>query len=179
MVGASTSASTAEVRIRITMATTAIARLSRLCTRSSISFPNKSLVVSILLYDCVTWTLYAETWSRVHTFKNNYLRRLTCISFILNKSTEFLRNLSAARVGPQELPTSWETVKRRKLVWCGHVTRRNSLYKNVLKCTLSVVHERGRQKKSLMEDLCVVVSHTPREDQASDDFLKLILYFRY
>ncbi|XP_052232178.1 uncharacterized protein LOC127845354 [Dreissena polymorpha] len=49
--------STAEVRIRIAMATEAIARLSRLWTCSYISFPTKYrlykyLVVSILLYGC-------------------------------------------------------------------------------------------------------------------------------
>ncbi|KAH3774792.1 hypothetical protein DPMN_176185 [Dreissena polymorpha] len=45
---------TAEVRIRITKATAVMARLSRLCTNGSISFPTKDwiYVVFILLYDC-------------------------------------------------------------------------------------------------------------------------------
>ncbi|XP_052280971.1 uncharacterized protein LOC127878484 [Dreissena polymorpha] len=48
------------VRIRIPMATAAMARLSRLCTSSSIRFNTKfrlykSLVVPIRLYSCETW----------------------------------------------------------------------------------------------------------------------------
>ena len=58
--------STTEVRISIAMATASIARLRTLWTSSSISFPQqvhslKSPVVSILLYGCETWTLYADT----------------------------------------------------------------------------------------------------------------------
>ena len=56
----------AEVRIRIASAMTAIARLSRTWRCNTISFANKfklykSLVGSILPYGCETWTLLADS----------------------------------------------------------------------------------------------------------------------
>ena len=64
---------TAEIRIRIVTATAAMARLSRVW-KSNISFHTrfklyKSLVVSILLYGCETWTLMAETERRIQAFE--------------------------------------------------------------------------------------------------------------
>ncbi|KAH3838933.1 hypothetical protein DPMN_112350 [Dreissena polymorpha] len=48
------------------MATTAMSRLSRLRTSSSIRLPTKyrlyrSLVAAILLYGCEPWTIHADT----------------------------------------------------------------------------------------------------------------------
>ena len=56
----------AEVRIRFASAVSAMARLNRIWRCNTISFANKfkvckSLVNSILLYGCETWTLLAET----------------------------------------------------------------------------------------------------------------------
>ena len=56
----------ADVRIRIASAMTAMARLNRIWRCNTISFANKfkvckSLVNSILLYGCETWTLLADS----------------------------------------------------------------------------------------------------------------------
>ncbi|XP_052234666.1 uncharacterized protein LOC127847071 [Dreissena polymorpha] len=53
-----------------------IARFSRLWTSRSIIFPtkyrlHKSLVVTILLYGCDTWTLHADTKRRIKAFEHN------------------------------------------------------------------------------------------------------------
>ena len=55
----------AEIRIRITSATVPIARLHRVWRSYTISFeskfkPYKSLVTSILLHGCETWTPYPD-----------------------------------------------------------------------------------------------------------------------
>ena len=60
----------AEVRIRITSAMAAMARLNRIWRCNTISFASKfklykSLVTSILLYGCETWILLAGSGSRL------------------------------------------------------------------------------------------------------------------
>ena len=54
-------------------------------------------------------------------------------------------------VGPQK--ALLEEVKRRKLDWFGHVTRHESLVKTVLQGTEEEARYRGRQRKSLLENV--------------------------
>jgi hypothetical protein len=128
--------STAEVDIRIATATSAIARLIRIWKSNAISFPTKyklfkSLVVSILLYGCKTWTLHANTERRIQAFEYKCLCRLLRISYLEHKTNQFVRDTVSALVGSQEPLLA--TVKRRKLAWFGHVTRHNSLCKTTCK----------------------------------------------
>ena len=148
--------STAEVHIRIATATSAMARLNRIWKSNAISFPTKyklfkSLVVSILLYGCETWTLHADTERRIQAFEYKCLRRLLRISYLEHKTNQFVRDTVSALVGPQEPLLA--TVKRRKLAWFGHVTRHNSLCKTILQGTLEGGRRRGRQKKSWMQNV--------------------------
>jgi hypothetical protein len=148
--------STAEVHIRIATATSAMARLNRIWKSNAISFPTKyklfkSLVVSILLYGCETWTLHADTERRIQAFENKCLRRLLRISYLEHKTNQFVQDTVSAFVGPQEPLLA--TVKRRKLAWFGHVTRHNSLCKTILQGTLEGGRRRGRQKKSWMQNV--------------------------
>ena len=67
----------AEVRIRMALA---IARLNRIWQCNTISFASKfklykSLVTSILLYGCETWTLLAGSEKRIQAFKTKCLRK--------------------------------------------------------------------------------------------------------
>ena len=41
----------------------------------------KSLVVSILLYGCESWTLLADTEKRLQAFENKCMRRMLQISY--------------------------------------------------------------------------------------------------
>ena len=130
---------TAEIRIRIGTATSAMARLDRIWRSNSINFTTKyrlykSLVVSILLYGCETWILLAESEKKIHAFKNKCLRKLLRISYHEHKTNEHVRNIVTSLMGPQE--PNLATVKRRKLAWFGHVTRHNTLSKTILQCTL-------------------------------------------
>jgi hypothetical protein len=75
----------AEIRIRIATATAAMARLNRVW-KSNISFQTKfklfrSLVVSILLYGCETWTLLVDDERRIQAFETKCLRKLLRISY--------------------------------------------------------------------------------------------------
>ena len=68
----------AEVRIRIA---SAMARLNRIWQWNTISFASKfkfckSLVTSILLYGCETWTLFADSKKRDQAFETKCMRKL-------------------------------------------------------------------------------------------------------
>ena len=147
--------STAEIGIRIAQATAAMARLERVW-RSKISFPTKyrlfgSLVVSILLYGCESWTLMADTEKKVQAFENKSLRKLLRISWREHKTNEYVRKRVEELVGPQE--TLLATVKRRKLKWFGHVTRHDGLSKTIMQGTVAGGRRRGRQRKSWSDNI--------------------------
>ena len=72
----------AEVHIRTASAMTAMARLQRIWRWNTISMASKfklykSLVTSILLYGCETWTLLADSEKRIQAFKTKCLRNFS------------------------------------------------------------------------------------------------------
>ena len=74
-----------------------------------------SIVISIYLYMCKSWTLTAELEKRTQTFEMKYYRRLLNISYkdyVTNE--EDLRMIQAAIGEYDELLT---LVKKRKLRW--------------------------------------------------------------
>ena len=147
---------TAEIRKRIAMATSAMARLNRLWNSDSLSFWVKyklyrALVMSIFLYGCESWTLLAETERRIQAFENKSLRKLLHITYHEHKTNEYVRNTVEGLVGPQEPLLA--RVKRRKLQWYGHTTRHDSLSKTILQGTLEGGRRRGRQRKSWTDNI--------------------------
>ena len=144
-----------EIRIRITAATSAMARLSKIW-RSNISFAvkyklYKSLVVSIFLYDCEAWALKADLERRIEAFQFKCFRRLLGISYREHKTNEFVWNTVLSHVGPQEPLLA--TVRRRKLQWFAHVTRHNTLCKTILQGTVEGGRRRGRQRMSWSDNV--------------------------
>ena len=80
----------AEVRIRFASVTAAMARLNRIWRSNTNSFASKfmlykSLVTSILLYGCETWTLLANSEKRIQAFETKCLRKLL-ISYLEHKT---------------------------------------------------------------------------------------------
>ena len=97
----------AEVRIRIASAMAAVARLNRIWRYNTISFASKfklcmSLVTSILRYGCETWTLLADSEKRMQALKTKRLTKLLCISYLENKTNDWVRSKIRFPVGPQE-----------------------------------------------------------------------------
>ena len=142
--------SSAEIRIRIATATTALVKLQRMW-KSSMSFQAKhklyrSLVLSIFLYGCETWTLMADTERRIQAFETKCLRKLLRISYKEHKTNEYVYDTVNGLVGPQEPLLA--TVKRRKLMWYGHIARHTSLCKTVMQGTVEGGRRRGRQRKN-------------------------------
>ena len=83
----------AEVHTRIASAMAAMARLNRIWRRNTIIFASKfklykSLVTSILLYGCETWTLDADSEKRSQAFETKCMRKVLCISYLEHKTND-------------------------------------------------------------------------------------------
>ena len=148
--------STTEVKTRLAMATSSMARLFKIWHSKEISFSSKfklykSLVLSIALYGCESWTLLAELEKRIQSFEMKCLRRLLGISWQEKKTNEFVRATIKQKVGKQEELLT--TVKRRKMAWFGHVTRHQNMSKTILQGTVPGARKRGRQRKQWMDNI--------------------------
>ena len=100
----------------------------------------RSLIISIFLYACESWTLTAELEKRTQAFE------MRCyISYKDHVNNEEVRRKTQTAIGEyDELPT---LVKKRKLRWFGHVPRSSGLAKTILQGTVKGKGKRGRQKK--------------------------------
>ena len=105
----------------------------------------RSLVYSVFLYACKTWTLTAELEKRIQATEMRCFRRLLGISYKDHIANEEVKNRIRQAIGPYE--DLLTTVKRRKLKWFGHVTRGERLATTVLQGTVRGGRKRGRQKK--------------------------------
>ncbi|KAK2158010.1 hypothetical protein NP493_1831g00007 [Ridgeia piscesae] len=128
--------SKSDIFARIAQATAALAKLNTIWNDRNIALSSKirlmrSLVMSIFLYACESWTLTADTE-----------RRIQAIDPISN---EEVRNRTRQAIGPHE--DLLTTVKRRKLKWYWHITRSSGLAKTILQRTVQGGRRRGRQKK--------------------------------
>ena len=145
-----------EIRIRIASATSAMTRLSKIWQSSNISFKTKyrlfrSLVISIFLYGCETWTVLKESEKRIQSFENKCHRKLLGISWRERKTNEHVQEKMKSLVGQQEPLLA--TVKRRKLQWFGHISRHNSLAKTIMQGTLAGQRTRGRPRKNWQHNI--------------------------
>ena len=105
----------------------------------------RSLVISIFLYACESWTLTAELEKRTQAFEMRCYRRLLNISYKDHVTNEEVRRKIQAAIGEyDELLT---LVKERKLRWFGHVSRCSGLAKTILQGTV-----KGKKKKRQTEE---------------------------
>ena len=105
----------------------------------------RSLVISIFLYACESWTLTAELEKGTQAFEMRCYRRLLNISYKDHVTNEEVRRKIQAAIGEyDELLT---LVKKRKLRRLGHVSRSSGLAKTILQGTVKGKRKRGRQKK--------------------------------
>ena len=139
-----------EVLSRIAQATAALTKLKPIWRDNNISLGSKvklmrSLVISIFLYACESWTLTAELEKRMHAFEMRCYRRLLNISYKDHVTNEEVRKKIQAAIGEyDELLT---LVKKQKLRWFGHVSRSSDLAKTILQDTVKGKRKRGRPKK--------------------------------
>ena len=99
----------------------------------------RSLVTSIFLYACESWTPTAELQRRIQAMEMRCYRRILHISYKDHVTNEEVCMKIQQAIGPhKDLGT---TVKRRKLQWNGHVSSSSGLDKTILQGTV-----KGRRK---------------------------------
>ena len=139
-----------EVLSRIAQATAALTKLKPIWRDNNTSLGSKmklmrSLVITMFLYDCESWTLAAKLEKRTQAFEMRCYRRLLNISYkdhVTNE--EVCRKIQSAIREYDELLT---LVKKRKLRWFGHASTSSGLAKAILQGTVKRKRKRGRQKK--------------------------------
>ena len=104
----------------------------------------RSLVTSIFLYACESWTLTAELQRRIQAMKMRCYRKTLRISYKDHVTNEEVRAKIQQAIGPHEDLT---IVKRRKLQWYGHVSRSSDLAKTILQSTVKGERRQSRQRK--------------------------------
>ena len=114
----------------------AMARLNRIWWCNTNSFEGKfkrykSLVISILLYGCETWTLLADSEKRIQAFEIKLTRNFLRVSYLEHKTNDWVQSKINFLVSPQK--SLLATVKRQTLAW---FTRHDSLSKTILQGTL-------------------------------------------
>ena len=81
----------------------------------------RSLVISIFLYACESWTLTAELEKRTQAFEMRCYRRLLSISYKDHVTNEEVRRKIQTAI--REYDELLTLVKKRKLGWFGHISR--------------------------------------------------------
>ena len=143
-----------EVLARIAMTAATMTKLDIIGKDKAIKLSSKirlmgSLVNSVFLYACETWTLTAELEKKIQALEMRCFRRLLSISYKNHITNEEVRNQIKQASGPYEDLLS--TIKRRKLIWFDNVIRGGGLAKTVLQGTVRGGRKRGRQKKRWQE----------------------------
>ena len=93
----------------------------------------RSLVTSIFLNACESWTLTAEL-QRIRAKEMRCYRTILHISYKDHATNEEVRAKIQQAIGPHE--DLLTIVKRRKLQWYGHVSRSSGLAKTILQGTV-------------------------------------------
>ena len=139
-----------EILYRTAQTTAALTRLKPVWNDRSISLSSKiqlmrSLVTSIFLYACESWTFTAELRRRIQAMEMRCYRKVLRISYKDHVTNEEVRAKIQQAIGsPEDLLT---IVKRRKLHLYGHVSCSSGLTKSVLQGTVKGGRRQGRQKK--------------------------------
>ena len=146
-----------EVLSRIAQTTAALARLKTIWSDKHISLSSKirlmrSLVISVLLYACETWTLTADILKKLQATEMRCFRKLLGISYRDHITNDAVRDRIRQAIAPCD-----ET--QVKVVW--------ACIKTILQGTLQGGRRRGRQKKrwenNIAEWTGLKFCHTVRE----------------
>ena len=137
---------------RIAQATAALTRLKPVWNDRSTSLSSKtqlmhSLVTSIFLYACESWTLTAELQRRIQAIEMRGYHKILCISYKDHVTNEEVCAKIQQAIRPHEELLS--IVKRCKLHWYGHIfpfirSGQNHLARH---------NERGKKTKQTEEEV--------------------------
>ena len=111
----------------------------------------RSLVTSIFLYACESWTLNKDIEKRIQAFEMRCYRRILGITYKDRITNEKVEEMIMRAAGPFE--KLLRTVKKRKLKWFGHVTRSNGLAKTIMQGTVPGKRGKGRPRRQWGDDI--------------------------
>ncbi|PIK35676.1 endonuclease-reverse transcriptase [Apostichopus japonicus] len=148
--------SKAEVLARATQTAAALAKLKPIWNDRNISLRSKlkllhTLVMSIFLYACESWTLTAELQKKIQAVEMRCTRGVLGISYTDHITNEEVRSTVKQHIANYE--DLLTTVKKRKLRWYGHVIRTDGLSKTILQGTVQGERRRGRQRKRWADNI--------------------------
>ena len=146
-----------EVLSRIAQTTAALARLKTIWSDKHISLSSKirlmrSLVISVLLYACETWTLTADILKKLQATEMRCFRKLLGISYRDHITNDAVRDRIRQATGPYD--DILTTGKKRKLKWFGHVSRSSGLATTIFQGTVQGGRRTGRQNKRWDNNIC-------------------------
>ena len=101
----------------------------------------RSLVISIFLYACESWTLTAELEKRTQAFEMRCYRRLLNILYKDHVTNEEVCRKIQAAIG--EYDKLLTLVKKQKVRWFGHISRSSGLAKTILQSKVKGKRKRG------------------------------------
>ena len=107
----------------------------------------RSLVISISLYACESWTLTAELQRRIRALEMRCYRNMLCILYKDNVTNEEVCAKIQRAIGPHDDLLFIVKKKPRKLQWYGHVSRLSRLAKTILRGTVEGGRRQVRQTK--------------------------------
>ena len=144
-----------EILSRIAETTAALARLKPVWNDRSISLSSKirlmrSLVTSIFLYACESWTLTAELQRRIQAMEMKCYRKILHISYKDHVTNEDVRTKIQQAIGPH---VDLMIVKRRRLQWYSHVSRSSGLAKTILQGTVKGGRRQSGQRKKWEDNI--------------------------
>ena len=105
----------------------------------------RSLVTSIFLYACESWTLTAELLRRIQAMVMRCYRKILRMSYKDHATNEEVRAKIQQAIGPHE--DLLTIVKRGKLQWYGHISRSSDVVKTILHGIVKGERRQGRQRK--------------------------------
>ena len=123
----------------------------------------RSLVTSIFLYACESWTLTAEFQIKIPALEMRCYRKILRISYKDSVINEEVRARIQQAIGPYE--DLLTMLKRRELQWYGHVSGSSGLAKTTLQGTVKGEDDkadRGRGGKTTLGNGQAWSSPNPR-----------------
>ena len=107
-----------------------------------------TLVLSIFLYACESWTLNADIQRRIEAHEMRCYRKILNISYKDHITNEEVRSRISTAIGAHDSLLS--IVKKRKMTWYGHVTRSTGPAKTILQGMYST---RRQTERKVEEDV--------------------------
>lgn len=154
-----------EIKCRIAQAKEAFSKRKELLTKSLKKSTKikivKTLIWTILLYGCETWTLKKDDIRKLEALEMWIWRRMEKISWVDKVSNEEVLE----RVGVHRQLIN--ALRNRKKCWIGHLLRGNGMLKEIIEGRMEGKRSRGRPRLGMLSDL-ITSSYGEMKREAED-----------